>query len=54
MLNIKKTKIMDTNKCVSKTVIEIGEDTIDLPFHTSRPELRLVAAQSDNNQFQFD
>ena len=33
MLNIKKTKIMDTDKCVSKTAIEIGEDTIENVEH---------------------
>ena len=33
MLNIKKTKIMDTDKCLSKTAITIGEDTIENVEH---------------------
>ena len=33
MLNIKKTKIMDTDKCSSKTEIKIGNDTIENVEH---------------------
>ena len=33
MLNIKKTKIMDTDKCSTKTAIKIGEDTLENVEH---------------------
>ena len=33
MLNIKKTKIMDSDKCVTKTAIKVGDDSIENVEH---------------------